>query len=162
MKARPGGTLPHEMHPVLQGKRGNQRLQLTALGEIGNLDGAVEQYRKALEIRPGYSLAHNNLALALERQGRDAEAVRSFEQALEGEPSIPAIRLNLARTLARLGRTREAIRLYIEFAEGSSNGSDHSRAAAGIETAIQLAGELGDEELLARLEELRERYARGE
>ena len=129
------------------------------MSETGHLDAAIGCYEEALQIRPRYALAHNNLALAFEKKGQDEEALRSFEQALAGEPRIAAIRLNMARTLSRLGRSRPAITQYLAFIEDCEASGRFSNAATAIESALTLAAALGDEQLTTRLKELHRRYA---
>ena len=41
----------------------------SALAGRGQLSKAIAEYRRALEIKPDYSAAHDNLAMALQRQG---------------------------------------------------------------------------------------------
>jgi tetratricopeptide (TPR) repeat protein len=43
--------------------------------EIGNLQTAEMRYREALKLNPEYSVAYNNLAAVLKRQGKRGEAV---------------------------------------------------------------------------------------
>jgi len=57
-----------------------------ALARLGELDGAVNVYRKAIEQRKGrYSRAYNNLGVVLLRQGRWEEAYEAFMSALRLE-----------------------------------------------------------------------------
>jgi len=48
---------------------------------FARLDASVEQYRKAIELKPGYSEAKVNLGAALTAQGRCAEAIPLLEEA---------------------------------------------------------------------------------
>tara|TARA_R110002072_G_scaffold282761_1_gene445823 strand:+ start:49395 stop:49997 length:603 start_codon:yes stop_codon:yes gene_type:complete len=48
---------------------------------FGDLNGAVEDYEKAIELEPNDEIAHNNLGLLLEQKGYQDEANKRFEQA---------------------------------------------------------------------------------
>lgn len=50
---------------------------------------AIEAFRKAIEIKPDYAVAHKHLAYALLRQGDMNGAKRSFERYLELAPRAP-------------------------------------------------------------------------
>ena len=48
---------------------------------FGDLDGAVEDYEKAVELDPEDSIAHNNLGLIMEERGYQKKAEKRFERA---------------------------------------------------------------------------------
>jgi len=48
---------------------------------FGDLDGAVVDYQKAVELDPDDAVAHNNLGLLLEQQGYQKEAQQRFDRA---------------------------------------------------------------------------------
>lgn len=48
---------------------------------FGNLEGAVEDYEKAIKLDPSDEIAHNNLGLLYEQKGYKDEAEKRFEQA---------------------------------------------------------------------------------
>lgn len=48
---------------------------------FGDIDGAIEDYEKAVELDPDDAVAHNNLGLLLEQKGYKAKAEKRFEQA---------------------------------------------------------------------------------
>lgn len=89
----------------------------------GDLKRAVEQYRKALEEKPGFPQAHGNLAFALMELGRIDDAIDHFNESLRLEPteSIPHYGLGLAYT--KLGRAGDAVR---EFKEAIRNDPRHA------------------------------------
>ena len=76
-----------------------------ALVNTDKTDAAVEQYRAAVALQPGYVVALNNLGEALERRKQYAEALDVYEKALSFEPGndIAGDRARFLRT--RLGRT---------------------------------------------------------
>jgi tetratricopeptide (TPR) repeat protein len=84
----------------------NLGLVLAARGRLGE---AIDQYRKALEIEPGYALAHNNLGLALARSGRVEEAIDQYRDALKLKSDFAQAHYNLGVALADHGSPDEAI-----------------------------------------------------
>jgi protein O-GlcNAc transferase len=58
------------------------------LNDQGKLDEAVACYRRALELKPDYAEAHNNLGNALKDQGKLDEAVACYRRALELKPDF--------------------------------------------------------------------------
>jgi tetratricopeptide (TPR) repeat protein len=58
-----------------------------------DLDEAVRCYRHALELSPDYADAHFNLAGALARSGRAAEAIAHWQRYLELDAGSPWARI---------------------------------------------------------------------
>jgi TolB-like protein len=56
----------------------------------GRIEAAIVAYRKALDLDPGFATAHEDLSLALEQSGREAEAAAEVVRYLKaaGEPSL--------------------------------------------------------------------------
>jgi type IV pilus assembly protein PilF len=77
----------------------------------GKLADAERDYRRAIELRPTFSEAHNDLGQLLAKTGRLDEAVKEFDLALGNmlykEPFIA--RCNKGEALYRLGRKEEGI-----------------------------------------------------
>jgi tetratricopeptide (TPR) repeat protein len=69
------------------------------------VEGAVRQYHKAIESRPDYYQAHNNLANILIAQGKADEAIEHYRLALEIKPDYTTARQNLDRLLRSKGRS---------------------------------------------------------
>lgn len=67
----------------------------------------MAEFRKAIERDPKFTPAYNNLAKALEEQGKLEEAVRYYRLSLAERPS-PAVHSALGALLRRLGKTDEA------------------------------------------------------
>jgi len=65
-------------------------------------DEAVRHWEQALERDPDSAAAHNNLAVAFEKQGAIDEASREYQAALRLDPSNPAINDNYRAFKARL------------------------------------------------------------
>jgi tetratricopeptide (TPR) repeat protein len=58
----------------------------TALFEMGDLDGAIGEYREAIRLKPGYFEAHYNLGDELSRKGDKQGALAQFRMACTGAP----------------------------------------------------------------------------
>ena len=54
-------------------------------GANGNLDAAIAEYRRAIEIDPFYAWTHNSLGEVLREQGKLDEAIAEFNAALQTE-----------------------------------------------------------------------------
>lgn len=109
--------------------------------------------RSVIAAEPFNGPAHNNLGVALLRQGRLYEAANACEAARKLMPGNPDPRINLALVLERAGRVDEAIDAfeaalevspsYIPAAQGltrlqiSSNRSDHRTASMLREIALR-------------------------
>jgi tetratricopeptide (TPR) repeat protein len=83
-----------------------------ALQLAGRREDAMVQYRLAA---PDYSLAHFNMGLQLEADGRLDEAAAEFRERLRREPSDTDARGRLADVLLRQGRFEAAAAEYAEF-----------------------------------------------
>jgi tetratricopeptide (TPR) repeat protein len=55
---------------------------------VGDLEGAVSQFRAAINLAPTYAPAHFHLAEALRRQGQAGEAQQEFQRATELDPQL--------------------------------------------------------------------------
>jgi type IV pilus biogenesis/stability protein PilW len=78
---------------------------------FGRLKEAEAEYRRAIQVRPAYSEAHNNLGQLLARTGRYDEAIQSFDEALSSafyrEPWVA--RCNKGQALYRAGRQADGL-----------------------------------------------------
>jgi tetratricopeptide (TPR) repeat protein len=100
------------------------------LAKLGRLEEAIDRYRSALSIKPGYVHALNNLGAALFVQGRFEEAIEQYRQALGYEPEAADIHFNLAAALAKLNRLDEAIAQFRKALEIDPEAADaHYRLA---------------------------------
>jgi len=95
--------------------------QLVAEGtgalQSGNNETAEKAYRKALELDPRSVEVLNNLALALAREGREAEAIQLYERALRLRKNDPITEQNLGVAYFRARRYAEALPLLGAFAK---------------------------------------------
>ena len=58
------------------------------LRKAGDLDGAISQYRAAINSTPAYAPAHYELGLALLQQGKKEEASQEFQKAASLDPKL--------------------------------------------------------------------------
>jgi tetratricopeptide (TPR) repeat protein len=65
-------------------------------------------WRTTLRLNPKAWLAHHNLGVELDHQGRATEAIEQFQQALELEPDYLDARFNLGTVYFQMGRINEA------------------------------------------------------
>jgi protein O-mannosyl-transferase len=96
--------------------------------EEGDVDGAMAQFRMALQLQPNLAETHANIADALSRKGQLVESIQEFENALALDPGLPEVHFNLANALRQKGEIRDAIAQYGEalklkpgYAEAHSN-----------------------------------------
>jgi Flp pilus assembly protein TadD len=61
----------------------------------GELQGAEELFRRAIELAPRSYEAYNGLGIALARLGRSEEASKAFGKAIEIDPTLETARDNL-------------------------------------------------------------------
>jgi tetratricopeptide (TPR) repeat protein len=87
-------------------------LEGAAAQQRGDLERAVEAYRRAIEIEPRFAEAHANLGAVLARLGRYEEAVASDERALAINAKLTAARLNLGLAHYRAGALSAAVAAF--------------------------------------------------
>ena len=111
----------HLAEPILRGRLKDNPFDVAAIrmlaelaGRIGRNADAENLLRRALELAPGFTAARVNLATALHRQNKTAEALAELDRlqdALQGRVN-PAYANLRAAVLGRLGDFDEAIALY--------------------------------------------------
>jgi tetratricopeptide (TPR) repeat protein len=80
-----------------------------AMASAGKIDEALERYREALRLHPGFPEAHNNLANLLTTLGKTDEAIAHCRQALRAKPNFADAHYTLGFIFAGLGKSDEAI-----------------------------------------------------
>lgn len=94
------------------------------LGEKGQYQAAIAEWRELAASNPGDARVHNNLATALARAGKFAEAIPQYEQALELNPQFHAIHRSLGEALTSVGRPDEAILQFEKALEAYPESAD--------------------------------------
>jgi tetratricopeptide (TPR) repeat protein len=94
------------------------------LFEKGQVDEAVAQYQKALEINPNYLAAHYNLGNALFRKGQQDEAIAEYQKALEINPNDAEAHINLGNALFQKEELDEAVGQFQKALEINPNDAE--------------------------------------
>jgi predicted AlkP superfamily phosphohydrolase/phosphomutase/Flp pilus assembly protein TadD len=76
--------------------------------ERGEFLKAIESYKKAIDMRPGFYSAYNNMAVCYGKLGRLEEAEQALEKTIELKPDDFYAMNNLAVTCIKTGRMDEA------------------------------------------------------
>jgi tetratricopeptide (TPR) repeat protein len=92
------------------------RARGTLLLAQNDLNGAISAYEEAVRREPGDAHLENNLAAALAKAGRDAEALEHYLAALRLDPTLYDGHMNVGALLSRKGRDAEAL---AHFADAS-------------------------------------------
>ena len=79
------------------------------LHDLGRLEAAVENYRKALALKLDFAEAHCNLGLVLKDQGKLNEAIESCRRVLALKPDFAEAYCNLGLMLKDQGKLNEAV-----------------------------------------------------
>jgi len=94
------------------------------LGEKGETEAAVAEWRKALQLSPDDAKAHNNLGTVLWRRGELDEAVTHYVKALELKPNYPEANNNLGVAFVRQGKWDAAITQFQKALETYPDSAD--------------------------------------
>ena len=81
----------------------------SVLLQMGRVDEAIPQYRKALSNKPDYMQAHFDLGAALALKGNLEEAVAQYRKVLEIRPDDPQADYNLGKVLLLKGDFDQAL-----------------------------------------------------
>jgi tetratricopeptide (TPR) repeat protein len=73
---------------------------------------AIEDFRQALKLKPGFALAWSGLGDAYGRAGRIDEAIAAYQQAVKWKPDLATAWANLGVSYSHARRGNEAIAAY--------------------------------------------------
>lgn len=120
----------------------------------GRPDGALEEYRHALSIRPDLPLVYSNMGTIYLGEGRLDEAEAMLKRAVELYPSIPQAYINLASINVHRKKANEALE-YAAKAEsvGAAGYWVHFVRAEALELSQQFDAARAEYEIAARLSE---------
>ncbi|HEX9928495.1 MAG TPA: tetratricopeptide repeat protein [Pyrinomonadaceae bacterium] len=90
----------------------------------GRIKEAIDNFRKAIELKPNYANAYNNLGNLLKDQGRIKEAEDSYHKSIELNPKNTDAYYNLGIFLKEKGRKKEAIDNFRKAIELKPNDAD--------------------------------------
>ena len=118
------------------------------LGEKGQYEAAIAEWKKALEISPDdtsalVSKAHSSFGVALARAGRVDEAMAQFRKAIEIRPNNVQAHNNLGAALVQAGKLdegivqlREVLEVSPDYAEARNNLGDALLRKGTLDEAI--------------------------
>ncbi|MDH7482985.1 MAG: tetratricopeptide repeat protein [Armatimonadota bacterium] len=89
-------------------------LMISTAVQLGYWKNTFTLFERALAVTARNAVAHGQLAVALEAEGKLDEALEHYRQAVRVEPRDSMARYNLGVALAKIGRTDEAIEEYNE------------------------------------------------
>jgi tetratricopeptide (TPR) repeat protein len=101
------GALPQDktkpskpaLDPFVKGKLADEHLRVGKLYyDMGLLDEAIDEYRKALRLAPTFADIITQLGIALRDQGKHNEAIKEFNRAIEINANFIPARLHLGIT----------------------------------------------------------------
>lgn len=94
----------------------------------GDLQGAIEQYEKAVASNPRFTTAYNRLGIVYQRMGKLDEAMNILQQGVRADPNAAILHNNLAycflvqnRLVEAESECREALRITPEFKRARMN-----------------------------------------
>jgi Flp pilus assembly protein TadD len=115
---------------------------LAGLGEVllsnGKVDAAIENFRKALRIRPDNAEVHGALAGALMRNGQASEAISHWERAVALQPEAVQARDQLGALLVQQGKWRDAL---AQWRESLKYDPDDANALNNLAWVLATAGD---------------------
>ncbi|MBI2877843.1 MAG: tetratricopeptide repeat protein [Candidatus Tectomicrobia bacterium] len=122
-----------------------------------DLDGAVQEYRRAIELKPDYAEAHYHLGAALRDQGNLKGAIEAYRRAIELKPDYTEAHHGLGVALKARGNLKGAIEAYRRAIELKP---DYAEAHYHLGIALKDKGNLqGAIEAYRRAIELKPDYA---
>jgi len=77
-------------------------------------ESAIVKSGKLDEMLIIYTMAHNNLGIALSRKGKFSESVKHFSEALRINPDFASAHANIGHSLLRIGKSEEAAKHFRE------------------------------------------------
>jgi eukaryotic-like serine/threonine-protein kinase len=89
----------------------------TAQYQLGNIEAAIADYNKAIELDPNYVSAYRNRGSARYERGSLQGAVADFNKAIELDPKISSVYLGRGVARSRLGDLNAAITDYTRSIE---------------------------------------------
>ncbi len=81
-------------------------------GDLGQPQKAIDHFREALRIRPGYADAWYNLALTYDKLGQSNQAIVCYREALRLKPDYTKAWNNLGIAYHELGQPEQAVTYY--------------------------------------------------
>ena len=80
--------------------------------QIGNLDEAIEAYKKTISLKPDYAEAYSNMGVALRNQGKFEEAIEAYKKSISIKPNDADTYYNMGIALKDQDKLDEAVEAY--------------------------------------------------
>jgi tetratricopeptide (TPR) repeat protein len=122
-----------------------------AYQQLGRLDEAVEQYKRAVAIYPDDYKAHYNLGVVYDQQGLSDKAIQSYQRSIQANPAYPNARFNLGIIYQNQGEIDQAI---VQFRKVTELDPADFQARNNLGVAYAMQGEL--EKAVAQWEKILE------
>ena len=100
-------------------------------GRDGDLDIAIEKFKKAIAYSPRYALAHSMIANVYDQKGLFDDAEKHYKSSIKYNNNNPDILNNYANYLCQRGHYKQAIDYYMEIV----NNPQYELAAYAYENA---------------------------
>jgi tetratricopeptide (TPR) repeat protein len=110
-----------------------------ALHALGDLEGAIACYQKALTLDPKNAWIHNNLGVALEARGDMKGAIACYQKALQLDPKDAKAHNNLGWALHAQGDLKRASACYKKALELDP---EHAPAHTNLGVVLQAQGDV--------------------
>jgi TolB-like protein/Tfp pilus assembly protein PilF len=88
----------------------------------GNIDLAINEYKKVVEMAPDFAVVHFNLGIAYSLLGKNEEAIKWAEQGVELSGGSPFTKAGLAFVCSRAGQMERTRRIRDELLELANAG----------------------------------------
>ncbi len=112
------------------------------LHDGGNLDEAIEAYRRAVDTDPTFVIAHNNLGMVYIDKGELPEAVAALKRAVRADPDYAEAYNNLGYVHRKLKDDARAAAYYEKFLELDPEVDDASKIRQWMEKTRAQVGKL--------------------
>ena len=80
--------------------------------EIGSINLAIENFQRAVNLKPDYAEAHYNLGVVLQKNGEDEEAYKSYEKAIAIKQAYPQAHNNIGMINLKKRNLNEAVKSF--------------------------------------------------
>ena len=123
--AKMAGSGPFALDPFIKGKLANEHSKLGDIYyDLGLFGEAVEEYKKAIALRPTFVDIITKIGIAYREKGLYNEALREFMKAKEINPRYMPARINLGVTYYMKGFLDLAVKEWKEALVVNPNSSD--------------------------------------
>ncbi|MCH7555844.1 MAG: glycosyltransferase [Planctomycetes bacterium] len=126
-------------HPVINSA---EKYNLSGEKLLGrkDIDGALNAFKKAIEVAPHFIAAHNNIGKAYLQKGELANALKHFTNALKINPYDLATVLNCGQVLTSHGLVQEARSLYMSYLQENPNDNKVIQALENLNCEKRIEG----------------------